>query len=214
MSRLFAVIPAAGKSRRMGRPKLLLPLGSGTVLSCLLETLHGSRAFAAIAVVVRSSDSPLAEEVRRCGAYLIQPDSDPPDMRTSVERALEWISSDSDPADNDAWALIPADCPLLRPATLAVILARWSDSDAEILIPSFAGRGGHPTLFRWPLAARVPQLPAGRGLDALVRDPAIRVERFECGGEEVGLDLDTPSDYEQARARWSPETGPPNAADR
>ena len=32
MTRTFGLIPAAGKSRRMGRPKLMLPLGDSTVL--------------------------------------------------------------------------------------------------------------------------------------------------------------------------------------
>ena len=39
MQRLFAVVPAAGHSRRMGRPKLLLPLGASTVIARMLAAL-------------------------------------------------------------------------------------------------------------------------------------------------------------------------------
>src|SRR5262245_30050661 len=39
IARVFAVVPAAGHSRRMGRPKLLLPLRGRTVVRCLIDTL-------------------------------------------------------------------------------------------------------------------------------------------------------------------------------
>ena len=37
---IFALIPAAGESRRMGRPKLALPLGEKTVLEHVLDALR------------------------------------------------------------------------------------------------------------------------------------------------------------------------------
>ena len=38
--RVAALLPAAGKSVRMGTPKLALPLGNSTVLECVLESLR------------------------------------------------------------------------------------------------------------------------------------------------------------------------------
>ena len=37
---IFALIPAAGKSTRMGRPKLALPLGEKTVLEHVIAALR------------------------------------------------------------------------------------------------------------------------------------------------------------------------------
>ncbi len=37
---MFALIPAAGKSARMGRPKLTLPLGGRTVLEHVVTALR------------------------------------------------------------------------------------------------------------------------------------------------------------------------------
>jgi CTP:molybdopterin cytidylyltransferase MocA len=37
----LAVVPAAGRSRRMGRPKLLLPWGETTVIGATVAALHG-----------------------------------------------------------------------------------------------------------------------------------------------------------------------------
>ena len=51
LPRLFGVVPAAGHSRRMGRPKLLLPLGSSTVIARMLAVLNASAITATIVVV-------------------------------------------------------------------------------------------------------------------------------------------------------------------
>jgi len=40
----FAVVPAAGRSSRMGRSKLALPLGDSTVLQVVVETLRNGGA--------------------------------------------------------------------------------------------------------------------------------------------------------------------------
>lgn len=55
----LAVVPAAGQARRMGRPKLLLPFGEGTVLGATLAALAGGGA-RRIAVVTRLDDPRLA----------------------------------------------------------------------------------------------------------------------------------------------------------
>ncbi|MBM81350.1 MAG: hypothetical protein CMJ78_12275 [Planctomycetaceae bacterium] len=89
-SRLFAVIPAAGLSRRMGQPKLLLPLGESTVITRLLETLRVPEV-TDIVIVMRRGDQDLFNEVQESGATIVQPDVDPPDMRDSVEHAIEAI---------------------------------------------------------------------------------------------------------------------------
>src|SRR5260370_12639805 len=64
---LFAVVPAAGQSRRMGRPKLLLPLGSDTVIGRMLALLRRPE-IAATIVVVRPDDELLRAAVLAGGA--------------------------------------------------------------------------------------------------------------------------------------------------
>ena len=42
-TRSFAVVPAAGRSRRMGRPKLLLPWGESTIIQQVLGAWRASQ---------------------------------------------------------------------------------------------------------------------------------------------------------------------------
>ena len=195
-SRLFAVIPAAGHSRRMGRPKLLLPIGNDTVLGHLLQALSHP-AIAARVVVARRADAALAAEARACGADVVQPDEDPPDMLTSVEHALRFLRERFDPDPNDGWMLVPADHPTLDAQVISGLVAHWNSGHSSILIPTHGGRRGHPAFFRWSLATAVPSIPADRGLNWLVESHAGEVEELAVDSPAVLTDLDTPADYER-----------------
>jgi molybdenum cofactor cytidylyltransferase len=192
--RLFAVVPAAGKSRRMGRPKLLLPLGASTVIARMLSALTRPEVAATI-VVVRPDDEPLRAAVAECGATPLQPDAPPPEMRQSVEHALRYIEARFQPRADDGWLLAPADYPLLEPEVITRMIAAWRHSPEKIVVPVYCGRRGHPTLFPFRLAAEVFHLPADQGLNSLLRVHATKIVQIDTESPAVVADLDTPEDY-------------------
>ncbi|MCA9206964.1 MAG: NTP transferase domain-containing protein, partial [Planctomycetales bacterium] len=102
--RSFAVVPAAGESRRMGRPKLLLPWGDSTVIQTVLAAWQASRVDRVL-VVVRPDDAELAEVCRRAGATVVVPGESPPEMKRSIQLALHEIHHRHAPTDADAWLL-------------------------------------------------------------------------------------------------------------
>lgn len=197
MNRLFTVIPAAGFSRRMGQPKLLLPWRGSTVIEQLLATLCHPR-IVARCVVCRRADVELARVVERAGGRVIQPTVDPPEMKDSVLAALDEIDRVWQPAAEEGWVLCPADQPLLPPGILEPLVAAWDAGSADVLIPRHAGRKGHPVLFRWRLLAEIRNLGPEEGLNAIVRHPSRRVEFVDLDAPGILVDLDTPEDY----ARW------------
>lgn len=196
--RLFAVVPAAGLSRRMGRAKLLLPLGKTTVIGKLLSVLQRSEITRTV-VVLRRNDEPLREAVVAGGAFPLQPEVDPPDMRTSVEYGLAWLHREFQPAPDDGWLLAPADHPLLDAQVLGELIARWQRGDYRILVPTHNGHRGHPTFFRWELAAEVAQIPVDQGLNRLLKDHTADITEFPVASPAVLTDLDTPEDYERLK---------------
>lgn len=195
-SRVFAILPAAGRSRRMGRPKLLLPYRGTTVIGSLLATLATPR-LTGCCVVVRAEDHTLQQEVLRHGGTVLSPTEDPPDMRASVEFALQHIVTQYHPDDDDGWLLIPADHPWLSSALLADLLAVWDARRPDILVPTYHGRRGHPTLFRWSTVRALTEIPADYGLNWLLKQYADQVWDWPCEYPEAILDLDTPEDYER-----------------
>src|SRR5437764_15360285 len=86
----LAIIPAAGQSTRMGRPKLLLPLGGRTVLERVVAAVRQGGAGATVVVIGPHVPElvPLAEAAGAIPLRLAEPT---PDMRATVEHGLRWL---------------------------------------------------------------------------------------------------------------------------
>ena len=193
--RIFAVIPAAGLSRRMGRPKLTLPLGETTVIEHVLSAVDAPEIAARI-ITVRADDHALAELVTRAGATVLSPRYDPADMRESVEAGLGFVEEHYTPAKTDAWMLLPGDSVGLTRHAVSTLLTAWRTCDADMLVPRWQDKGGHPTLFRWPLADVLRKLDGSLGVNALRKRPDVSVLEHHMTEPGVIQDMDTPADYD------------------
>src|SRR5262245_52670427 len=144
--RSFAVIPAAGQSTRMGRPKLSLPPGGRTVLERVVAAVRQGGVGATVVVIGPHVPElvPLAEAA---GATPLLLAEQTPDMRATVEHGLRWLEERFRPAPEERWLLLPADHPTLDAALVRQLLeARSSRTDCSLVIPTFAGRRGHPAV--------------------------------------------------------------------
>ena len=192
MSHSFAIVPAAGRSRRMGTPKLLLPWGASTVIEHVLAAWQTSETTHTV-IVVHPDDEALAEVCRTSGAEVVVPSGPPPDMKVSVRLALEYVTERYAPHESDAWLLAPADMPTLSADVINRVLAAYRADRSKIVVPEHAGRHGHPALFPWSLAAEVARLAEDEGVNRLLARHPVR--EVECPAEALAVDLDTPDDY-------------------
>jgi molybdenum cofactor cytidylyltransferase len=226
-SRYFAIIPAAGHSTRMGRPKLLLPV-AGQPLVCHTLAAWQRSSVERIVVVVRPGDHELAAAIARSKVQspeskvktsstldlgpwtldplpaeidLVIPDTPPADMKASLQAALGHIERQYRPTADDAFLVAPADMPGLKAAIIdRLIHADSVSSDRKILAPTIAGQRGHPVLFPWPMAALVHKLADQEGLNAIAhRHPPVHTpcEDLVAPSEYPFADIDTPEDYRQ-----------------
>jgi molybdenum cofactor cytidylyltransferase len=196
----FAVIPAAGQSVRMGRPKLSLPLGDRTVLERVLDAVLA--AGIDHAVVVIGPDAANLLPLVKPPAQVLQLNEPTPDMRATVERGLTWIEERFHPLSTDAWLLIPADHPTLDASVVRMLLCASKEAPgASIVVPTFDGRRGHPTLIAWKHAAEIRSVSAGLGLNAYLRSRTEETLEMPVAAADILTDLDTPADYERLRQR-------------
>lgn len=193
--RSFAVIPAAGRSVRMGQAKLLLPYQGATiidhVLRCWVDCVDRA------VVVVRSDDIELSN---RCSLYdvdLVRPDKPPPDMKASVIHGLRHIQSTYAPSSEACWLLAPADTPRIGAHDIQAVLTAFTENSSQAVVASHDGLRGHPLLMPWSFAERVERLGENEGIRDLLANTAYRC--VECSQPGVLEDLDTPSDYDRLR---------------
>jgi len=117
-------------------------------------------------------------------------------MRDSIERGLEALARG---APVERVLVAPGDSPGITRDLVARLLecaARWPES---IVVPCFEGRRGHPIVLPWDIAALVPTLPAGSGVNALVGRFADRLIELAVPNPDLVADLDTPDDLR----RWN-----------
>ncbi len=196
MVRSFGIIPAAGLSRRMGRPKLLMPWGQGCVIDHVLQAWCESDV-SKVLITVRADDELLLEQCRGHDVEVVILDPAPLDMKASVQGALEFVGEHECPCDEDVWMLAPADMPRLSTRLINHVLHAHEPASPAIVAPEAGSRKGHPVLFPWKLAGRVHQLAVSEGIRELWNQHAGRTIAWEDG---ISLDdIDTPDDYNRLR---------------
>jgi molybdenum cofactor cytidylyltransferase len=195
---ILGLLPAAGKSVRMGRPKLSLPLGGSTVLEQVVAALRRG-GVEHVLVVAAPHTAELAALAEAAGADCLLLQHETPDMRATVEHGLAWLEERFRPGPGDAWALVPADHPALDAAVVRGLLAAHAAACASLVVPTFQGRRGHPTLIGWEHVAGLRAHPPGEGVNAYLRLHRERTLELAVDSDAVLCDLDTPEDYERLR---------------
>ena len=138
----FAIIPAAGHSARMGRPKLAIPIGDRTVLESVIAALRGG-GVDRVLVVIGPHVSELAPLATAAGAEVCPLPEPTPDMRTTVVHGLHCLEERYRPRPEDYWVLAPGDHPSFGASIVSALLAVAGTGGKTIVVPVHGGRRGH-----------------------------------------------------------------------
>jgi molybdenum cofactor cytidylyltransferase len=191
----IAIVPAAGRSSRMGRPKLLLPYGQDTILGSTIAALRGGGARQTV-LVTQPADQELRSWAEARGLlWAINPRPEA-GMLTSVWAGLEAAGGvEALIAAREEILVCPGDLPRLRAETVAALLRESRRAAASLLVPRCGSERGHPLIVGPDLLAEIPTLDPEVGLRGLrLRYPERTVE-VEVADPGVAHDVDTPEDY-------------------
>lgn len=192
---LGVVILAAGKSSRMGRPKLLLPWSGTTVLAHLIH-LWSQIPATQITVVHAESHDILAELERLRFPFENRVQNPQPQrgMFSSIQCAARWTGWN---LQLTHWAIALGDQPQLKLVTLKRLAAFAEQQSEKICQPGYHGRPKHPVIFPKKEFRILADSMAGNLKDFLgSRSNALR--SIELDDDGLDFDMDTPQDYEKA----------------
>jgi len=198
---IAAVVPAAGSSVRMGRPKLLVELNGQSLIGRVVSALRlgGVGHVVVVAPPADAAHGPeIAAQARSAGALVIVPGTRPAEMRDSIELGLEWLAKHDSPR---SVVLTPGDYPGITPAIVAQLLEYAARFPDRVVLPSYNGRRGHPIVLPWRIAVEVHSLPAGTGINALVARHPDDLAELALSDHAVVTDLDTPEDLKRWKER-------------
>lgn len=183
-----AVILAAGAGRRLGGAAKALLRDADNLSFLEVVASRARRAgVTEIAVVVGPPyGDEVAAEAERLNLDVVRNPNPERGMASSVALGFAHLI---ETGAADAALLWPVDHAAVTGDTVAAVLA----ADSVIAVPTYGGRGGHPTLFRapvWPELVACAGAPDGAR--SVVRSEAGRVIRFAVDDPGVVADVDVP----------------------
>jgi CTP:molybdopterin cytidylyltransferase MocA len=187
---VVGILLAAGESRRMDRPKALLPWGSAeTLVEYQIKQLQ--QAGCGLVIVVYGATPEVASVAARCGATVVE-NKDWREGRASSTRA----GASAAPPDTEIVIVVSVDQP--APASvIGPLLEQMSENPAVIYVPSYKGQRGHPVALPGKHLAELREVQEETmGLRDLVE--AYPPMEVDVDDPIVTADINTPEDY----ARW------------
>ena len=192
-----AVLPAAGASRRMGLPKLLLPFRGAPLVAAVVAALRGA-GVDRIVLVTAPEDEELRNWARQAGlATAVNPEP-ARGMLSSIQEGVNALGGADVLVRRGAILLVsPADLPHLRAESVAELLRRMAAAGAPLAVPVHQGRRGHPLALAPALIPEIFTLDPAIGLKQLRDRHAAELLQVTVDDPGVVMDVDTPGDYER-----------------
>jgi molybdenum cofactor cytidylyltransferase len=190
VNHVAALLLAAGRSRRMGAFKPLLPFGDQTVIECCINNLRAAEVDEIVVVVGHRAEEVRQQLKRFDLTFVVNPDP-ASEMSESIALGVEQI-----PSNAKALLLALVDHPAVPPEVIRILIDEWKRG-AALVQPEHAGRGGHPVLIDLAYRDELLTLDPVQGLRALFAAHREQVRRVPVASPYVARDMDTWEDYRQ-----------------
>ncbi len=168
IKQIYAIIPAAGKGKRFGQPKVTATYGEKTFIKHILDTLSGT-AIAGVKVVR---------------------DVETPDMFASVRQGIKCALADGWLALG--WLIWPVDHPLVKRETISSLLSSFWEKPESIVNPVYEGQRGHPIII--PAILEFPDNLQSEGLRTILAQTDLSKLDIEVSDPAVIRNINYPKD--------------------
>ena len=185
------LVLGAGGSKRLGRPKQLLPYGDRTLLEHALDTARACN-FNQLVVPIGGAADEVRERVDLTGAEVVVNYAYGSGCSSSIAAALSAV----DPRC-EVLVLMLGDQPGVTPATVQALLE--GRGDAPLAVCRYDDGRGHPLALHRSVFAQLANLHGDKGVWRLLDERAGDVVEVPIAGP-VPLDVDTREDYEAVLA--------------
>lgn len=190
--RYFAVVLAAGRSRRFGANKQLQELDGQPLVrhaAALARAVCGKNT---LLIAGHEWRRVVAAADQQCQFVAINEDYGD-GIGTSIAVAAKSLAHTA-----DCMLILLADQPLISEDHLNALLSAWSGDDEEIVATAFAGTQGPPVLMPRGAFSDLAKLEGDTGAHTLLENPHYRLTTV-CF-DPAAVDIDSPDDLD--RLTW------------
>lgn len=181
---ISAIVLAAGKSTRMGQQKMMMPWGETTVLGQVIETLKRANVDDIIVV----TNSTVAETISNLKSPITLNNSG--EMLSSIQTGLQAQKPSAEAA-----LICLGDQPQVQERCVRSVCETFKSSGANLVVPSYQMRRGHPWLVARPLWDEILHMREPETMRDFLNAHHADIHYIEMDTPSILQDLDTPEDY-------------------
>ncbi|HEY5731544.1 MAG TPA: nucleotidyltransferase family protein [Anaerolineales bacterium] len=192
---ISVIILAAGESKRMRQPKMLLPWGEGTVLTHVISVFQNA-GLEDISVIVGGAREQVEEQVSNLGVKTIHNmDYLNGEMLSSIQCGIRALSRQT-----QATLIGLGDQPQVRERSVRMVCDAFVETKSNIVVPSYKMRRGHPWLVARPLWGDLLDMEHTQSPRDFLSSHQADIHHVNLDDPNILADLDTPDDYRQWRS--------------
>lgn len=184
-----AMILAAGLSKRMGKPKLLLPFGDKTIIETVANNVLRSEADK-ILVVLGSDAEKVKKKIKNLPLKIIVN----PDYQKGMLSSVQWGFRNL-PDNTQAVLVLLGDQPGISATVINKVINAYKRTKKGIVIPVYNNNRGHPALIDIKYRKDIKNLNPDIGLRDLVYNHPEDTFEVEVESPSILQDIDDPDDY-------------------
>jgi molybdenum cofactor cytidylyltransferase len=189
MNGIWAIILAAGESKRMGSPKLVLPFRGKTIIENVIENISRSEV-ENIVLVLGADSEKIIKAVEGMDVKHCYNENYSQGMLSSVKCGFSSL-----PHHFRVALVFQGDQPMIGPDITNALINAYKKSGKGIIIPTFEKKRGHPLLLDSKYRDNIMKLDGGEGLRAIAYRFPHDVFEVKVNTQNVLKDIDTEEDY-------------------
>lgn len=188
---ISAIVLAAGESKRMGQPKMLLEWGESTVLGHVISAFQEA-GIEDVLVITGGAYEQVEKIITQHGARSVFNDQFARgEMLSSLQLGIQNQSNAV-----QATLIGLGDQPQVQTGTVRLICERFQQRKSRLIVPSFQKRRGHPWLVERSLWQELLEMKSPQSPREFLNKHANEIAYVEVSTSSILADLDTPEDYQ------------------
>jgi molybdenum cofactor cytidylyltransferase len=187
---ITAIILAAGESKRMGQPKMLLPWGKSSVIEHVVITFLNAGVEGLLVVTGGAQDRVEKALANHPVRITHNPEYSSGEMLSSLQCGLRKM-----PDGTQAALIGLGDQPQVQESSIRAICEAYQATQSGLIVPSFQMRRGHPWLIARPLWNEILELRPPSTPREVLNKYSDEIRYVTVDTPTILADLDTPADY-------------------
>ena len=189
---ICSIILAAGESKRMGFPKMLLEFNGKTMIENVILNVAESESDDTL-VVLGANKEELIAVIRNYDIKYCYNKNYRKGMLSSVQCGFKNL-----PSGFEAALVFQGDQPLIAPSVINSIINGFRSSGKGIIIPVYKGKRGHPLLLDRKYRDAIEKIDPDEGLRSISYSNSKDVLEIDTDDPGILRDFDTYDEYKNA----------------